>query len=158
MAKKNKVPPMAALLLADDKRISEPSGPKGILVRLWRKILIDMNMMPGRFNNLMNDFSVDALPGDLGSQKAHTTLRGNLTKEFTRNSMTWPVFLKALRFVKFRKIRFIVQVYHPNGEVVEHYTDVDLGAREDLNQFLDLIDQDDEDDEQEQDNEQATER
>lgn len=149
--RKNRLPPITEMLLAEDKWISKPSGVKGILARLFRKILIDMNMKPSQFNALMNDYILAIRsgasndPNEIGTQ---TSMRGNLIKEFIRNRMTWPVFLKALRFLKLLRVRFIVQAYHANGTMTEHYTDVDLGSGSSLSRFLAQVEEDDDDEEE----------
>lgn len=145
---KSRHTPLNQMLLAPDKWMNKAPGPKGILVRLWRRILHNLDVSPSQFNSHMNDFIAEVKRNDPDNPKT-ASLRGNLTKEFTKHRMTWPVFLKGLRFLKFRKIRFIVQVHSDNGLVVGHHLDVDLGASANLADFLSQVEEkDDGDDEQ----------
>ncbi len=145
---KSRHTPVNQMLLAEDKWMNRAPGRKGILVRLWRIILKNRNVSPPQFNSYMNDFIAEVKRTDPSNPK-NNSLRGNLTKEFTRDRMTWPVFLKGLRFLKHRKIRFIVQAHEDNGTVFGHYIDVDLGTSANLTDFLLEMEEKDGDDEDE---------
>jgi hypothetical protein len=147
--KRHRLAPITEMLLADDKWMYRPSGPKGILARLWRRILYNENIRPTQFNSYKNDYLTEVRKTRLKEAKtedeiaktksALTSLRGNMTKAFTKNRMTWPVFLDALRFVKYRKVRFTVQAYKDNGTVVDHSIDVDLGTKANVENFLNTL-------------------
>lgn len=133
---RKKQSPMEEILNDPNKKISEPRGPRGALARLWRQILADHHVNPGMFNALMNDFITDARNGVPNNRLAQTSARGNFTKEFHRKRMTWAVFVKGLRFKKFRYVRFIVQGCDDKGVWSEHSTDMNFGNHENIEDVL----------------------
>lgn len=120
----------------------------GILASLFRRILGDLNISVARWQSLMADFVSDAHNGAPSNQKDRTSMRGNLTKEFSRPQMTWKVFCKGLRFLQVVRFRLTIEATWPNGRTSVHGAVVDLGKRQNLNDLLkDLDTSDDSDDE-----------
>lgn len=126
MAKNNHI---QQILQAPDKYISRTRGANGILTRLWIQILSDRGVTLPRWGSLMADYISDARNGIPNNKKDQTSMRGNLTKEFTREQMTWKVFCKGLRFLQVLKIELVIKAYHANGETSLHSTVVDFGGR-----------------------------
>ena len=97
--------------------LSRANGAGGILYRLWVKLLADKNMgvSISRWEQLMIDFVNDPRNGVPRTKKDQTSMRGNLTKEFSRPNMTLKVFAKALMFLKVVKVDFAIKLYYENG-------------------------------------------
>lgn len=121
------------------------SGITGVLTNAFRSILIDLGVNSYQYNALMEQYlqhEVDALEKKRRdrelrrkpdpnapplnhvelNRRDRTTTRGNLNKEFGRESMTWKVFCKALTFLQVTRFRLIVVVERKNGMVTEHST------------------------------------
>lgn len=117
------------MLAAPDKEVKKTSGANGVLARLFRIILLNLNVTPARFGSLLQQYILDPRNGVPENKKDQTSARGNLTKEFYKPQMTWKVFLKAMRFLRIKKIVFIVELHHsgPGNKTTLHSTDVNLG-------------------------------
>ena len=137
MAKQN----MKAVLASPDKGISKTYGANGVLSRLFRQMLHDLNITGPRFGNLLYDYITDSRHGVPNNKKDQTSIRGNLTKEFARPQMTWKVLCKALRFLQIVKIDLVIKAYHANGKTSLHSTVVQFGSRKELHLFNEGLEQ-----------------
>ncbi|WP_144106719.1 hypothetical protein [Paraburkholderia sp. BCC1886] len=132
--------PFARILQSKDKGVSNTSGANGVLSRLWRQMLYDLNIGGPRYGNLMHDFVTDIRNGYPPTRRDQTSARGNLTKEFARPQMTWKVFMKGLRFLQIEEVEFAIRCKHRNGKITTHGTMVDFGSRAMVNRFLEELD------------------
>jgi len=119
---------LTRLLTDQDKGITKTHGSNGVLSRLWRQMLKDMNIGPSKFGALLQSYILDPRNRVPNNRKDQISTRGNLTKEFARPQMTWKVFCKALRFLNINKIKFVIEAYHANGQVSLHSTMVNFGT------------------------------
>jgi hypothetical protein len=115
------------LLRTDDIGISKTSGANGVLSRLWRQILVDLNIREARFGELLQAYVLDPRNAVPNNKRDQISTRGNLNKEFGRPQMTWKVFCKALKFLNIAKIEFVINATHTNGKLTSHSTLVNLG-------------------------------
>lgn len=118
--------PLNRMLSDPDKERDQTSGANGILARLWRTMLTELNVNAMKFNAYLESYIQDPRNGVPNNRKDQTSHRGNLTKEFARPQMTWRVFCKGLRFLQFTEIKFIIQARHVTGKVTEHTTSITL--------------------------------
>lgn len=121
MAKKD----MTEILTAPDKRITSPQGIKGVLARLYRQMLANLNIGPMTFESHMVDFLSRSRTPNTRSDRQ--VVQGNLIKDFSKPTMTWPVFCKAIRFFRVWKFRLVIECYHENGKVSLHSVEHQLG-------------------------------
>lgn len=122
-------------------------GYNGILAALARRIIGELGVSVPRWQSLMADFVSDSRNGVPANQKDRTSMRGNLTKEFSRETMTWKVFIKFLRFLQAIRIVLTLEITWASGRVTEHKSrPIDLGQRQPLAEFLRDVDSPDEDD------------
>lgn len=117
------------ILKSSDKDVHRTAGPNGILANLYRKMLVELNVGPGRFSDFLREYVIDPRHGIPQTQKDLTTARGNLMKELSRSGMTFKVFLKGLRFLQVRKLDFCVKCYYYPGTTSIHQTLIDFGSR-----------------------------
>jgi hypothetical protein len=120
---------MANILAKTDKDIGNTSMANGVLSRLFRKMLMTMNVNENRWNLLMHAFLNDARNGIPQTRKDQTSMRGNLTKEFARPQMTWKVFCKAMMFMQFTRFEVCIIARTASGKEVAFSTEVNLGDR-----------------------------
>lgn len=122
-----KLYPIEKILASPDKGVSATRGIGGILARLWRQILDDVNMKPNRFEVLLSDFITNAKRGIPEHRVSRHFTRGNLRRELEKDTMTFKVFMKGMKFLKIVKINFTVELQHQSGRKTLHQTTIDLG-------------------------------
>ena len=88
-----------------------------------------MNINENRWNLLMHAFLNDPRNGVPQTRKDQTSMRGNLTKEFARDKMTWKVFCKAMMFMQFTHFEVCIIARTSTGKEVVFSTDINLGDR-----------------------------
>lgn len=93
----------------------------------------------------MADFVTDPRNGVSNNRRDQTSARGNLHKEFSKQQMTWKVFVKALRFLQFVKADFIVVAHTRDGKETIHKTTIHLNSRNSTNVFIDGDDREEKD-------------
>ncbi|MBB5409285.1 hypothetical protein HDG34_003226 [Paraburkholderia sp. HC6.4b] len=119
------------ILKSSDKDVHRTAGPNGILANLYRKMLVELNVGPGRFSDFLREYVTDPRHGIAQTQKDLTTARGNLMKELSRSGMTFKVFLKGMRFLQVRKFDFCVRCHYYTGSPSIHQALIDFGSRRD---------------------------
>ena len=98
-----------------------------ILFTLFWKIVLSINGgNTDRWNRNMKAFLEDPLNGIPNNERERSSARGNITKEFSRNTMSWKVFCKGIRFLQINKFELVIKAHHPNGVISEHSTMVHL--------------------------------
>jgi hypothetical protein len=94
---------------------------------LYKKILNNLNIQIVAFNNLVNDYIVDAnIPVNL---KEVSCVRGNIKKELLKSTMTWKVFIKGLKFVHVKKLKLKVDLHHTLNKTTSHEINVVLDTQ-----------------------------
>lgn len=71
----------------------------GLLPKLFRSIISDLNLGPAKFNTLMQLYLNNPRNGFSNDPKRRSSERSNLMKEINRQSMTFKVFLKCVCFL-----------------------------------------------------------
>ena len=115
------------LLASKDKGAGRTAGVTGVLTRLWRNMLGDLNISGLRWSTYMEAYvrkECERLNRD-NNRVDRTSIRGNLVKEFIRPRMTWKVFFKGMVFLKIRRFKIIIVAEHEDGRITEHSTIVD---------------------------------
>lgn len=114
------------LLDSTDKGVDRTYGANGLLSKLFRLFLRDMNIGPSRFGRLMREYINDPRNHVPRNRKDMMSVRGNLGAALSKPQMTWKVFCKGLRFLQIVKIEIAIRAYHSNGEQSDHYTSMML--------------------------------
>lgn len=117
------------ILTSPDKGVNRTTGVNGVLSRLFRQMLLDLNINPMQWGVLMHTFINDVRNGVPNNKRDQTSIRGNLTKEFARPQMTWKVFVKAMRFLHITSLKITVEATRagkPNPSV--HTVNVNFGG------------------------------
>lgn len=95
------------MLGSPNKGVREATG---VLAKLYRQILADLDITPMKFNQLMEKYLQDPKNKIPPDSKNRSSERGNLIKEMRRSDMTWKVFLKCIRFLSPVEMRFEVHL------------------------------------------------
>jgi len=104
----------------DEPRMGIGSA-RGLLARLFRLILWEINFNGLKWNQHMDAYLDDPRHGIPPNVKERSTAKGNLNKELKHDTMTWRVFFeKALPFLNPLKVRFTVQLTWRTGKVTSH--------------------------------------
>jgi hypothetical protein len=116
------------MLESQDKEVGNA---RGILARLFRKILADLSVTYYHWDMLMEKYLDNPRNRVPSNTKERSSARGNLNKELRRESMTWKVFDKALRFLGPVRAEFSVKLTWQNKRTSVHSVEVLLGEESD---------------------------
>lgn len=106
-----------AMLTDPQKRVGEATG---ILSKLFRKILIELNVTPVKWNALMNAYLNDPRNRVPRDNRGRSSTRGNLNKELRKPAMTWANMEKAIRFLNPLKAEFTIKLTWRGGRTTVH--------------------------------------
>ena len=106
----------------------------GILSRLFRKILSDLNITPLVWNKMMNAYLDDPRNRVPRHSRGRSSTRGNVNKELRKANMTWNNFEKGMRFLNPISSKFSVDLTWRSGKQSSHT----LSMGED-NRILDAV-------------------
>lgn len=111
-----------------DKGVYQVHGTGGILAQLVRTIWMDNKMRAGDIEQRIGEFVSKAREGLDSKSMANYFNRSNLRRELCRPSMTWKVFIKALRIMRVTKLEIAVRLTYADrrGETI-HVVKRDLG-------------------------------
>ena len=112
-----------------------------MLASLWRRIQYDLGISGQRFEILLSDFLSRAKKGMPSHRVGRHFTRGNLRRELEKETLTFKVFMKAMRLIRVVHVRLAVELTHSTGRKTLHQTEIDLGSAE----FNEALDSDDED-------------
>ena len=132
---------MQKVIAAPDKQVSKTSGANGVLSRLFRQVMSDLNVTGPRFGNLLQHYILDSRYGIPNNKKDQASKRGNMTRELASAQMTWKIFIKAMRILQFTKVEFIINCHHQDGKTSLHSTVVDFGTRGNFSKFNEALEQ-----------------
>lgn len=118
--------PLSKMLDDPNKGIHHTFGSVGVLSRLFRTMLKDLEIGGYQFNLLMAKFLNDPRNKIPENKRDQTSNRGNLNKEFQKGTMTWKVFCKAMRFLQVVRFKITIEAERSNGKVSVHHAAVDL--------------------------------
>jgi len=91
-------------------RTKQVEDATGALSRLFRQILLDVNLSRLRWASLMDQYIKDPRNRIHQTSKDISSARGNLAKELVRPDMTWKVFNKAIRFLNPRNVKISITI------------------------------------------------
>jgi hypothetical protein len=115
--------------LLDDPEfgIKKTQGVGGILSSLFRTILKDMNMNHAKLMTLSYSQSVkikDKLRKE-GESNMPYQVRGNLLRELSKPSMTIKTFVRGLKLLNVKRVKFYVELEFPSGKKLDSHITVD---------------------------------
>jgi hypothetical protein len=99
------------------------SGHGSVLTQLFWRCLVDNKISPLRYSDMVDKLVTELNQLEDISDQKHTSIRGNLIKAFSRYTMTWRTFCKALRLIRVSKFRIYLVAEYNNGERKSHNTD-----------------------------------
>lgn len=102
-----------------------------ILASLFRKILTELNINTTRFNSIMEQHLISKQAAIPQNTKERSSARGNLKKELLKETMTWKVFCRGLRFLHVPKITLTITLHHTVKQPTIHTMLINLGDEHD---------------------------
>lgn len=90
-----------------DKSIMDAKEP---LARLFRKLVKKVKMTPEYWSFLVDKFVNDPVNGAAGDPRKMSSLKSNLQSELYNDTMSGKVFIKAVRFLRPKKARLVLEV------------------------------------------------
>lgn len=107
------------MITAVNNNFVRAPAPKGVLAKLFRKLCVALDLGAFGWQQLMQQYLDNPANGVKNNPKDRATARGNLNKELIRETLSWKVFLKAIRFFGAVRADFTVRLELPNGKVVK---------------------------------------
>jgi hypothetical protein len=92
----------------------------GILSRLFRKVLSELQITPMVWNKMMYTYLYDPRNRVPRHSRGRSSTRGNLNKELRKANMTWNNFEKGLRFLNPLSATFTVEIKWRSGKESKH--------------------------------------
>ncbi len=117
---------LKSMLQSDDKMVSKTFGVTGVLARLWRIILMDLEINVNTWMQLMVEYVRDRDNRVPNNKRDQSSVQGNLIKELTKSSMSWKIFCKGLRFIRVTKFELSLTLHFRNKRVSNHVVTVNL--------------------------------
>jgi hypothetical protein len=115
--------------------VPQSGGVDSVLAALFQKILFDLRIRENQFHRLMESFLMNPRNARIGDVKDRSRARGNLKKELFKSTMTWRVFIKAMRFLNIPKFELVIRLHHHNKTITEHDIVVALDIMSDEEMF-----------------------
>lgn len=116
------------ILVAPDGGVSKTRGIGGILAALWRIMLRDLAISPNRFDNFLSDY-IELSNRRLKASRVDKRLtRGNLRRALEKETMTFKVFITAMKVLKLRRFTLIFVLEHTSGLRSTHQLAVELAT------------------------------
>ena len=115
------------ILTSQNYGVDETKGVQGILARLYRQVLMDLNVNPNRFQILLTEAALNAKRSVKNGNVSKYFTVGNLRRELEKPAMTFKVFMKGIKLLKVSKLKISIELTHASGKRSLHETSVDLG-------------------------------
>jgi len=112
------------ILQSPNKQVHKATG---VLSRLFRQILFDIGVDPLTWDKLMLRYLNDptnGIPSNDNSKRS--SARGNLNKALGKPTMSWKMFITALRFLKPESVEFELKLTWKNKKTTVHRTTIQL--------------------------------
>lgn len=104
----------------DDRRVGSATG---ILSRIWRIMLAELNINNDNYPMLMTRYLDKRLKPGNKNVRAVNTLRGNLNRQLAMPNMSFNVFLRALRVLRVDWLRIDITIGR-GGKKTQHSIEV----------------------------------
>lgn len=121
-----------------DRMLTDPTkdtqNARGLLARLYRQILLERGVTVEVAHRLMTAWVNDPKNRVPKTTRGASSERGNLIKELSRETMSWKVFVKGMKFLRVPRITFIVRCHNTEKTYTEHGISVKF---HDFNSLLD---------------------
>lgn len=105
-------------VLVDSRK--EVHRAKGVLAKLYRRILWDLDIKPATMEKKILQYLDDPRNAIPKSGKARSTERGNIVKDLSKSEMTWNNFIKGIRILRPLRARLIVEFDWPMQSMSRH--------------------------------------
>lgn len=107
-------------LLTD--KVSAVLSSTGILSRLWRKTLCDLDITPRKWDQLMRNYLEDPSNNIPQSSREKSTHRGNLNKQLYGDPMSIKTFLRGLKFLGAVRVKFTIELTRHDATTIHSIT------------------------------------
>ena len=104
-----------------------PQGTRGVLASIFTEMMMGKVKDITTWNALMTRFIDDPINAVPPGKKDRSSARGNLSKELTKNHLSWNVFCnKAMRFLNLVAFKITITAYHQKGIETVHERTIHL--------------------------------
>lgn len=120
---------VARRLVFDSKYLESDldlTDPDKVLYALYKDLNVQTRTNMARFNKLFDMYAVRShIPMNM---KDISSARGNLNKEFKKDTMSWKVFIKGLIFLTATNVEFGIYLPRADGTVIHSFQKVVLDS------------------------------
>ena len=89
--------------------VSSIYGTTHVLARLWRTLIFESQVTADQWDRLITDWT--AKQANKGSDKDHTSRKGNITKQLAKRTISWNAWMIGLSILKYEKIEINIKVF-----------------------------------------------
>lgn len=119
---------LRAVLNDRNKLINQTKGIGGILAQLLRTIFKEQNITDTVFNTVCDEYINSARFG-LSSKVAQYLNRGNIRRQVSQDTLTWKVFVRALKIMQVSRFVISIELHYHSGKPASfHEVGVDTGS------------------------------
>lgn len=116
----------------------------GILAKIYRKVLIDIDLRMERFEYLMQKYDRELSLDNTMTRRAISSEKSNILREMGKPTMSWKVFKKCIGFLRPTNIKFAVELTWANGKTTHTslkipMSDMDFDE-DDVDDLAELVD------------------
>lgn len=129
---------MNKILTLVDKGVNSTSTtPGGILAKLFRQILFDLDISLSAYSSLMTRFINEPMNRIPDNRADRASAVGNFNKEFAKPELTWKKLIEAQKLLQFEDVELTVRGYNRiKGRITEHTVRYSLGPS-DIQEIID---------------------
>ncbi|QDB71199.1 hypothetical protein CPT_Moabite_169 [Serratia phage Moabite] len=103
----------------------EYSGPMNLLALMFRKVKGDLAINSAMWSNLMNRYLKDPRNEVTQTSRGRSSERSNLNRGLTHPEMSIKVFIKGLRVLNPKHLKFTILLVHLDGSKTSHKVEMD---------------------------------
>lgn len=100
------------MLATEDKGVSTTSRSAeggGVLARLYRKFLLTENITAMQWRTYMDHYVKSVEQSQGAWRQGNFSIKGNMTKALSKDELTWKTFIRAMRFLKTKRLVITVE-------------------------------------------------
>lgn len=112
--------PKKTVLDARGLKLTRSGGPSTVLANLFRRTIIDLGISLQQWSFLLNRYITDPRNGIPANARDQSVARGNMQKEFFKNTMTWKFFYRAMKVLGAVRFEISITFHHANGTKTVH--------------------------------------
>lgn len=108
---------------------------RNALAKLFRTILLERRITHQNVDHYLQRYLNDPNNYISKNSKDRSSERGNLLKQLGKDTITWKIFIKGLKLLRPRQVKFIIEFTGQDGDKTIHSVDL-TGYISDPNEYM----------------------